>query len=64
MDWMLEDGYGKPKEKTTTWRRVESLDICTCREADDLKRRKPRVVKRLGRQLLENIVTGPPLKEV
>jgi len=34
----MEDGYWKLKEKGTTSRRVESLDIWTCREADNLKK--------------------------
>src|SRR6218665_2446642 len=40
MDWMMEDRYGKLKEKTTS-RGVESLDIWTCREADNLKKVDP-----------------------
>ena len=36
-DWMMEDGYGKLKEKAQ--HQEESLDIWTCREADDLKKK-------------------------
>jgi len=36
MDWMMDMGT---QRKGTTPRRVESLDIWTCQEADDLKKK-------------------------
>jgi len=36
--WMMEDGYGNSRKGITS-RRVESLDIWTCREPDDLKKK-------------------------
>src|SRR6218665_883911 len=39
MDWVMEDGYWKLREKGTTSRRVKSSDIWTCREAGHLKKK-------------------------
>ena len=39
MDWMMDDGYRKLKKGTTTGG-MESMDMWTCRTADNLKKKK------------------------